>query len=431
MRREPTEIDLNAEIDPNTEIDSVAGIAESALTPVTDPTGDHRSYFVYYSEVGLKRGNRPYFEQCLIRNIQHALRGLGVFGTHRLFGRIRLDQAATGDGDELLRRLARVHGVAHFEKVERFGWDLEPVEKCLGAWADEGGFKSFAIRCKRLEKTYPMRSSEIMIRLGSLVQSRSGAKVDLGTPEQEFHILVLNKEVILFRDRTAGPGGLPIGTAGRVLLMLSGGIDSPVAAERLFRRGCHLQFVHFHSSPFTDRSSIEKTTDLAQILTRHRVRTKMFLVPLGLLQTRIVSDAPARWRVMLYRRYMLRIAELIARKQRCLAIGSGENLAQVASQTLHHLTLLDHTVELPILRPLLTYDKNEIIAEAQRIGTFDVSIEPHSDCCGYLLPRKPVTDGTLEEILEIESKLDVAEEFAEILTRIESVPIGDEDPKAG
>ena len=403
-----------------------------ARDPEPPPVGGHeefRSYFVYYSEVGLKRGNRPYFEQRLIRNIQYALRGLGVFRSHRLFGRIRLDQRLDGDAAELLRRLARVHGVAHFEKVERFGWDLEPVEACLREWATEGGFSSFAIRCKRLEKGYPLRSQEIMVRLGSLVGELSGAKVDLKNPEQEFHILVLNKEVILWRDRTQGPGGLPVGTAGRVMLMLSGGIDSPVAAERLFRRGCHLQFVHFHSSPFTDRSSIEKTTELAQIVSEHRVLTKLHLVPLGILQSKIVSDAPARWRVMLYRRYMLRIAELLGRKHRCLALGSGENLAQVASQTLHHLTLLDQTIEMPVLRPLLTYDKNEIIEEAMQIGTFEVSIEPHSDCCGYLLPRKPVTEGTLEEVLEIESKLDVSEEFAEILTRIETVPIGEEDPR--
>ena len=387
----------------------------------------HRTFFIHYSEIGLKRGNRPYFEAQLVRNIQLSLRGLRVIGVHRLFGRIRIDQDLRGDETELRRRLTRIHGLAHFEPVERFPWDLEAVEATLREWAAEGDFESFAIRVKRLEKKYPYRSREIGIRLGSLVQSISGARVDLGSPEQEFHFLVFNKELVLSREKVPGCGGLPVGTAGRVLHLLSGGIDSPVAAERLFRRGCHLQFVHFHSSPFTDRSSIEKTMELADIITENRIHTKLYLVPLGLLQGKIVSDAPARWRVMLYRRWMLRIAEVLARRNRCVAIGSGENLAQVASQTLPNLTILDQTIQLPLLRPLLTYDKQEIIEEAKKLGTFEVSIEPHADCCGYLLPRKPATDGTLEEIEAVEAKLDLSAEFDEVLRRIETHSVGMDD----
>ncbi len=393
----------------------------------TDPPPEGaatRIYLVHYNEVGLKRGNRPFFERVLMRNIQHALRGLGVVQVKRLFGRFRVDQRLEGDATELERRLARVHGVAHFLPAERFGWDLGPVEARLAALADEGGFESFAIRSRRLEKRYPLRSQELNVRLGALVQARSGARVDLDDPERSFHVTVLNREIFLYHRRIEGPGGLPVGTAGRVMMMLSGGIDSPVAAERLMRRGCHLQFVHFHSSPFTDRSSVDKAIELAETLSAHRMRTKLHLVPLGILQRRIVTDAPAPWRVMLYRRFMLRIGARIAGPERCVALGSGENLAQVASQTLENLGVLDRTVEMPILRPLLTYDKNEIIDEARAIGTFETSIEPHSDCCGYLLPRRPVTAGTLSEVEAIERELDVAAELAEVLERIESIPIG-------
>lgn len=388
-----------------------------------------RSFLVHYNEVGLKRGNRGHFEQSLIRNIQQGLRGLKVDLVKRLFGRLRIDQRPEGDGDELERRLARIHGVAHFSRAERFvDWDLAPVEARLAEWADEGGFESFAIRCRRLEKRFPLRSQEIKVRLGDLVRVRSGARVDLENPERTFHVLVLNREIFLHGHWTEGAGGLPVGTAGRVMMMLSGGIDSPVAAERLMRRGCHPQFVHFHSSPFTDRSSIAKATELAELLCEHRAVTKLHLVPLGILQQRIVAEAPAAWRVMLYRRYMLRLAAMIARREKCVALGTGENLAQVASQTLDNLGVLDRTVDVPLLRPLLTYDKNEIIDEAKRIGTFDLSIEKHSDCCGYLLPRNPVIAARLSQIEAIEESLDLAEEIAEVLARTTTVRVGaDED----
>jgi thiamine biosynthesis protein ThiI len=386
-----------------------------------------RTYLVHYNEIGLKRGNRPFFERVLIQNIQHALRGLSVIAVRRLYGRLRVDQHERGDRQELERRLGRVHGVAHILPAERFGWDLDRVEAKLGEWAGEGGFASFAVRARRLEKSFPLRSHDLQVRLGALVGARSGARVDLESPERTFHLVVLNREIFLHHRRIDGPGGLPVGTAGRVLVMLSGGIDSPVAAERMMRRGCHIQFVHFHSSPFTDRSSVDKAIELAGILAADRMRTKLHLVPLGIVQRKIVAEAPAPWRVMLYRRTMLRIAARIAARERLAAIATGENLAQVASQTLENLAVLDRTVEIPVLRPLLAYDKIEIIAEAERIGTFETSIAPHSDCCGYLLPQRPVVAGTREEIEAIEGALDLEAEMAEVYARIEEVPIGGEE----
>jgi len=389
-----------------------------------------RSTIVHYDEVGLKRGNRPYFERALVRNIRHALRGLSVAGVWRLYGRLRVDQRPEGDAGELERRLSRVHGIAHFHPAERFPWDIDAVERKVAEWAAEGGFESFAIRCRRLEKHFPLRSQEVEVRLGARVGALSGARVDLDHPERTFHVLVLNQEIIVHWRRVEGPGGLPVGTGGRVLLLLSGGIDSPVAGERLLRRGCHLQFLHFHSSPFTDRSSIDKAIELAGIVAEHRLRTKLHLAPLGILQRKIVAEAPEPWRVILYRRNMLRIAAVIARRERLAALATGENLAQVASQTLENLALLDRTVELPVLRPLLSYDKLEIMEEARSIGTYEASIAPHSDCCGYLLPRRPVVAGTLEEVEAIESRLDLTAEIAEVLRRTEVVRVGGEDEPA-
>jgi thiamine biosynthesis protein ThiI len=215
-----------------------------------------------------------------------------------------------------------------------------------------------------------------------------------------------------------------------VLLLLSGGIDSPVAGERLLRRGCHLQFVHFHSGPFADRTSVDKAIEIAGILAEHRLRTKLHVVPIGLLQRKIVAEAPAAWRVMLYRRSMLRIAADIARRERASALATGENLAQVASQTLENLAVLDRTVDVTLLRPLIAWDKQEIMDEAREIGTYDTSIAPQSDCCGYLLPSRPVVAGTLAEMEAIESELDLVAETADAIARIEVVRIGEGDDPA-
>ncbi|MFQ5655147.1 MAG: tRNA uracil 4-sulfurtransferase ThiI [Planctomycetota bacterium] len=381
---------------------------------------DNRTTLIYYNEIGLKKRNRVHFEELLIRNIYRATRGLGVASVRRLYGRLRLDQHAGGDPAELEERLGRLFGIAHFDPVEVLGWDLDRVREILGRWAREGGFESFAVRARRVNKGFPHTSDELNRELGALVKEESGARVDLEHPQRTFGVLILNREIFVFHRRNPGPGGLPVGSAGRVALLLSGGIDSPVAAERLLRRGCQLLFVHFHSAPFTDRSSQEKAVELAEILCRHRLATKIHLVPLGALQRKIVAEAPAPYRVMLYRRFMLRIAERLARASRCLALATGECLAQVASQTLENLAVLDRTVPMPVLRPLIARDKQEIVDEARRIGTFETSIEPDADCCGYLMPRNPVIRARLHEIEEIEETLAAEEIVEEIAAAIET-----------
>ncbi len=383
----------------------------------------NRSYLIHYDEIGLKGGNRAFFEEQLLRNIQTSLRGLGVSSVRRLFGRLRLDQRADGNAEELEKRLARVYGIAHFDPVRVMGWDLDRVREVLVGWAHEGGFRSFAMRARRVNKEFPHTSQELNRELGALVKEESGAQVNLDAPERTFHLLVLNQEIFLYHRRLPGPGGLPIGVGGRVALLLSGGIDSQVAGERLLRRGCTLEFIHFHSAPYTDRASQEKAVELAEILCRHRFTTRLHLVPLGKLQQKIVTDAPEALRVLLYRRYMLRLAERIAYRSHCRVLATGESLGQVASQTLANLALLDVTVEMPILRPLITRDKREIVDEARAIGTFDLSTEPASDCCSYLMPHHPVTQARGSEVKAIEAELQVEELLEEILEESEEVPI--------
>lgn len=385
-----------------------------------------RSYLVHYAEIALKGGNRNQFEWILMRNIERALRGTGVQKVRRLYGRIRIDQDLRCPSEEVEKRLARVFGIAHFEPVEPYPWDLTELETRLKSLAREGGFSTFGVRAHRIEKSYPMRSTEIERRLGSLIEKESGARVDLDDPERWFHVKVANREIFFHSKKISGPGGLPVGSTGRVGMLLSGGIDSPVAALRMMRRGCHLVFIHFHSAPFTDRTSVEKAIDLAEKIARHRTSARLYLVPLGNLQKAIVQGAPAPWRVLLYRRAMLRISERLARRNRCLALATGDNLGQVASQTLDNLTALDRTVRIPLLRPLIGYDKQEIIAEAKAEGTYDLSIEPFHDCCSYLTPPNPVTAARSWELAQVEEKLDLEDHYRQAMREVEDLRVGEE-----
>jgi thiamine biosynthesis protein ThiI len=231
--------------------------------------------------------------------------------------------------------------------------------------------------------------------------------VDLEHPEVTLHVEVLPREIYFSFGREAGPGGLPVGVSGSVVVLLSGGIDSPVAAHRLMKRGCHAVFVHFHSHPFQDGTSRQKAADLVQCLTRFQHLSRLYLVPFGEVQREIVSKAPGPLRVVLYRRFMVRIASEIARREGAKALVTGESLGQVASQTLDNLAVVEEAVGMPILRPLIGSDKEEIVQQARALRSYEISILPDQDCCSLFAPRHPATFSNLEEIGQAESNLQV------------------------
>ncbi|RMF77238.1 MAG: tRNA 4-thiouridine(8) synthase ThiI, partial [Nitrospirae bacterium] len=278
---------------------------------------------------------------------------------------------------------------------------------------------SFAVRAKRADKSFPLGSQELNRRVGAAVRRATGLQVDLTNPELTLRIEVVDRRALLYCDRVEGARGLPVGVSGQVVALLSGGIDSPVAAARMMRRGCRVTFVHCHSFPYTSAASQEKVQGLAALLGRYQGPAELYLVPLIDIQRHIVGHAPAELRVLLYRRAMVRLAARIAEEVKAPALVTGESLGQVASQTLANLTAVDRCSPLPILRPLLGWDKEEIVAEAQRIGTFDLSIEPHEDCCSYLEPKQPATRSThrrlsaVERRLELEPLLEAAAEATE------------------
>jgi thiamine biosynthesis protein ThiI len=268
-------------------------------------------------------------------------------------------------------------------------------------------FASFRISARRAFKTYPLTSVELNRELGRFVVERTGARVDLHHAELEIHVEVLPAETFVYVDRVPGPGGLPVGSAGTVAALLSGGIDSPVAAWRMIKRGCRVVFVHFHSVPYLPDISQGKARALVERLTEWQYASRLFLVPFGEIQREIVLSVPGPARVVVYRRMMIRIAEALAQQVGALALVTGESLGQVASQTLQNIARIDDAATMPVFRPLIGTDKIEITAEAQRLGTFEISIEPDADCCTLFTPKHPATRMSAEAVQAVEAALDV------------------------
>jgi thiamine biosynthesis protein ThiI len=361
---------------------------------------------VHYSEIGLKGRNRPRFEQCLRANLERALAGLGA-RISRLYGRLLVELPDSADWKRVEGRLRRVFGVAFFGRASVCPPEIEAIERAVDALVDGRAFESFGVRTRRADKSHPWSSLELNERLGRRVQERTGKRVDLSAPDLWIELHLLSREAILLHERIPGPGGMPVGSAGRLVSLISGGIDSPAASWLMLKRGAELVYVHFHSAPYTSAASQDKVRDLVSLLARWQGPAVLYLVPFGDLQRQLVAQAPAGPRIVLYRRFMLRAAEAIAGRERALALVTGESLGQVSSQTLGNLDTINRAATLPVLRPLVGLDKAEIVELAQRIGSFPISIEPDEDCCSFLMPRSPATWTRPQPIEAIERGLDV------------------------
>lgn len=363
---------------------------------------------VRYHEVALKKNNRPYFIDLLKKNLVSAVNGLGLDKIQSLPGRLLLVFGEGANQEEIRRRVETVFGVANFSFVEPAPPDVEAIESRILESLDGKVFASFRIDTKRADKNFPLTSPEINRKIGAAVKGMTGARVDLKNADLTIAIEILPRDAFFGFAKTSGPGGLPVGVSGRAVSLISGGIDSPVASYRMMQRGCRLIFVHFHSAPYLDRSSQEKVRELVKLLTRHQFSSRLYLVPFGEIQRQIVAAVLRPLRVVLYRRTMIRIAEAVAKKERAGALVTGESLAQVASQTLENLAVIEKATSLPILRPLVGMDKQEIIDQARKIGTFETSALPDQDCCQLFVPRHPATKAKLADVEEAEAGLDLA-----------------------
>jgi thiamine biosynthesis protein ThiI len=305
--------------------------------------------------------------------------------------------------------VANVFGVANFARAASAPLDLDRIASAILDDLGDLQVSSFRVSARRADKRFPITSPQMEREIGGRIKQARGWRVNLDQPELTIHVELLTTEAFYFFGKERGAGGLPTGTAGRVACLLSGGIDSPVAAHRMMKRGCAVTFVHFHSYPILSRASQEKARELAALLTTWQLRSRLYLVAFGEIQQQVVLAVPPPMRVVIYRRLMMRIAERIARERRAQALVTGDVVGQVASQTLENLAVIGSVVTLPVFRPLIGMDKDEITSEAQKIGTYPISIIPDQDCCTLFTPRNPQTRARLAEIEAAEQALPIAE----------------------
>jgi tRNA uracil 4-sulfurtransferase len=372
-------------------------LAHTAVTPCV---------IVHYHEIALKGKNRPMFVRRLGENLRAATEGRGVKEVRRLTGRLALMLTPTAAVEAIRHQVAHVPGIANFALAYRTPLQLDMLKEAILQALSGRTFQTFRVQTKRAFKAFPLTSPEINSEIGHYLQQHLGAAVDLETPELTVSIEILPHEAFFFFDREAGPGGLPVGVSGVVACLLSGGIDSPVAAYRMLKRGCTVVFLHFHSYPILSRVSQEKVRDLVALLTRYQFASRLVYIPFAPIQQRIVAEVTAPYRVVLYRRFMVRIAEALAHLVGAKALVTGESVGQVASQTLENLAAISEATRVPILRPLIGMDKQEIVGQAIALGTYDISIIPDQDCCTLFVPHHPTVRADSEVIGQIEAKLD-------------------------
>ncbi|MFO7252925.1 MAG: tRNA uracil 4-sulfurtransferase ThiI [Actinomycetes bacterium] len=370
-------------------------------------------------EVVLKGKNRELFERRLQGNIKTALREFGlkldIRRRHGVFVLYFPEGTDPATADAVARRVTDVMGLVWVHRAWRVPKEPDAVTKAavelLSDREEVRRGASFAVRSRRRDKRFPLRSGEIDRLVGAAIVDTYNLPVNLTDPELTVYIEVDRDEVFVFTDGLAGQGGLPVGMSGRALVLMSGGIDSPVAAYRMMRRGLRVDFLHFSGIPFTGSESIYKAYALVRKLDRFQGGSRLWVVPFGKAQQSLKASGADRLQVVAQRRLMLKTAEEMAHRIRAAALITGDSLGQVSSQTLANITALDDAVDLPILRPLIGMDKTEIMAEARRIGTLEISELPDEDCCTLLTPRRAETRAKIEDLRQIERRLD-AEELA-------------------
>lgn len=385
---------------------------------------------IRYGELALKGKNRDEFEDTLLRNVKQLLRPYPGIQLKRVYGRMYV--YLNGEpAQEIVECLRRVFGITSISPTKL----VEPNDEAIKQGAAQlmrelsPQPRTFRVETRRADKRYPKTSMEVSRMVGGyLLRQFSGLKVDLHQPEAVVNIEVRAEGTFISCENVPGPGGLPVGASGKVLLLLSGGIDSPVAGWMMMKRGVTLEAIHFHSYPFTSERSLEKVRDLAQKLARWGGKIKLHVVPFTEIQTTIREKCPEEYLITLMRRFMMRISERIAAKTGALALSTGESLGQVASQTLESMNAINHVVQIPILRPLVGMDKTEITEISRQIDTYELSILPYEDCCTIFTPKSPVTRPRIALCERYEERLDIEQLVQDAVDRTE-VEIITAEPK--
>ena len=361
---------------------------------------------VHYEEIGTKGKNRSMFEKKLVDNIRSSLSKNSYESIKRSYGRILIELKLDNKVD-IKEILKKISGIANFSFAVKAELDIEDIKKELLKIAEKNKEKTFRISSRRGYKEFPYDSQKLNEELGAYLVEKCDMKVSLSKPEIAFFVEITEKGAFIYTDKIKGIGGLPVGATGKVVSLISGGLDSPVAAWKMFRRGCSVVFVHFNNETLNKSGVEDKIVKLVEKLSHYQFKTRLYLIPFGRLQNEIIKVIPSKYRMIVYRRVMFKIAEKILENEKALEFVTGDSVAQVASQTLENIKVIYASAKSPVLSPLIGENKKDIIKIAEEIGTFELSTLPYEDCCSFLIDKHPETKAKLENIEKLEENLKI------------------------
>ena len=377
------------------------------------------SALIHYSEIGLKKNNRKFFERQFIQNISGHLINLKHTKVRLVSARIIVEGINPMQWDILEQRLNNVMGLSSATLMMEINSDIDSMKLAIDYLIQDAIFDSFRLTTKRHYKEFQKTSIELNIELGSYIQQKTNKKVQLSNADLNIIIEVLKNKTYIGYKKIIGFSGLPACSQEKAISLLSSGIDSPVSSFEMIKRGVNLSFIHFHSYPAISRQSIENVKELVQVLTRYQLQSTLYCIPLLNIQEKIMESIPDKFWVIFFRRAMLTITNKLAEQTNQVAIITGDNIGQVASQTLSNIRAISEVSSLPIIRPLSGMNKNDIVNRAKQIGTYDISVKPYQDCCSYFVPLHPETKAKMDEILAIDSRLNLEQEYDEVFNNIE------------
>lgn len=385
---------------------------------------------IRYGEIALKGNNRKFFLNTLQQNIQQKLKGFPNIRVKKTQGRMFVLLNGQ-DPDPIIEICKNIFGIYSLSLAIKVSHDLEEIKEAALYALQNSKAKTFKVAVRRADKKFPIGSQEMNHILGGhLLQNTSGFTVDVHEPDVEIKVEIRNTGTYVTSDVIKGLGGLPVGSSSRSLLLLSGGIDSPVAGYLAMKRGVQVDAIHFHSPPYTSERAKQKVIDLAKTLTKYTHKINVHLVPFTKLQQEIFKQIPDRYTMTVMRRVMVKISERVCQEQGILSMTTGESLGQVASQTMESMNVINEVTNYPIIRPLVAMDKEEVVAIAKQIDTYDISIRPYEDCCTIFMPKSPATNPTREKINHFESQADFSELMEEAIKEMTVIEVTDQDDVA-
>ena len=381
------------------------------------------SIIIHYSEIGLKKNNRSYFERLFIKNISNHILDLKHQRIQLISARVIIKNIHLQDWDIYKDRLKNVMGLSSAILMIETESEYSAIQDAANFLIQNKIFESFRVTTRRHSKGFKKTSIQTNIDLGSYIQEKTNKKVKLSNPDLNIIIEILKDQSYIGYDKIIGFGGLPSKSQEKAISLISSGIDSPVASFEMIKRGVNVSYIHFHSYPSTSKQSIDNVKELVNILANYQLETTLYCIPLLDIQEKIMANIPDKFWVVFFRRAMLKIANLFAMKNKIHAIITGDSIGQVASQTISNIRAVSDASSLPILRPLAGMNKNEIINKAKIIGTYESSIKPYQDCCSYFVPIHPETKAKIGEVLNLDSRLKLEDEYNDALNRIEKFKI--------